>query len=48
MNLDVSRAELFAERRWQKSFRWLRKNAPVHYCPDSKHVLYWSVSRYQP
>jgi hypothetical protein len=30
MNLDVSRAELFAEHRWQKSFRWLRKNAPVH------------------
>jgi len=29
-NLDVSRAELFAEHRWQKSFRWLRKNAPVH------------------
>jgi cytochrome P450 len=48
MNLDVSRAELFAEHKWQEPFRWLRENAPVHYVEDSKHGPYWSVSTYQP
>jgi cytochrome P450 len=48
MNLDVSRAELFAEHKWQAPFRWLRENAPVHYCADSKHGPYWSISTYQP
>jgi cytochrome P450 len=47
LNLDVSRAELFAEHRWQEPFAWLRENAPVHYCPQSKHGSYWSVSTYQ-
>lgn len=48
MNLDVSRAELFAEHRWHEPFRWLRENAPVHYCADSKHGPYWSISTDQP
>jgi cytochrome P450 len=48
MNLDVSRAELFAEHQWHEPFRWLRENAPVHYCADSKHGPYWSISTYQP
>jgi cytochrome P450 len=48
MNLDVSRAELFAEHKWQEPFRWLREHAPVHYCAESKHGPYWSVSTYQP
>jgi cytochrome P450 len=48
MNLDVSRAELYSEHKWQEPFRWLRENAPVHYCKDSNHGPYWSVSTYQP
>jgi cytochrome P450 len=48
MNLDVSRAELYANHMWQEPFRWLRENAPVHYCEDSKHGPYWSISTYQP
>jgi cytochrome P450 len=48
VNLDVSRAELFAEHRWHEPFRWLREHAPVHYCADSKHGPYWSVSTYAP
>jgi cytochrome P450 len=48
MNLDVSRAELYAEHQWQEPFRWLRENAPVHFVEDSKHGPYWSVSTYQP
>jgi cytochrome P450 len=46
--LDVGRAELYAEHRWQEPFRWLRANAPIHFCDDSKHGPYWSVSTYQP
>jgi cytochrome P450 len=48
MNLDVSRAELFAEHKWQEPFRWLRENAPVHYVAESKHGAYWSISTYHP
>ena len=48
MNLDVSRAELFAEHTWQEPFRWLREHAPVHYCSESKHGPYWSISTYAP
>ncbi len=48
MNLDVSRAELFSEHKWQEPFAWLRAHAPVHYCSESKHGPYWSVSTYQP
>jgi cytochrome P450 len=48
MNLDVSRAELFANHEWQEPFRWLRANAPIHYCENSKHGPYWSVSTYDP
>ena len=48
LDLDVSRAELFAEDRWHEPFAWLRANAPVHRVEDSKHGPYWSVSTYQP
>lgn len=48
LNLDVSRAELYANDEWREPFKWLRANAPVHFCKDSKHGPYWSVSTYQP
>ncbi|MDP3675344.1 MAG: cytochrome P450 [Novosphingobium sp.] len=48
LDLDVSRAELYAEDRWREPFAWLRANAPVHFVADSKHGPYWSVSTYQP
>ena len=47
-DLDVSRAELYAEDRWREPFAWLRANAPVHRVEDSKFGPYWSVSSYQP
>ncbi|WP_219894931.1 cytochrome P450 [Aquisediminimonas profunda] len=46
--LDVSRPELYAEHRWHEPFRHLRKEAPVHYTPDSAFGPYWSVSTYKP
>jgi cytochrome P450 len=48
INLDVGRAEIYAEHRWEEPFRWLRANAPVHYCEESKFGPYWSISTYQP
>jgi cytochrome P450 len=45
--LDVSRAEMWAEDRWQEPFRQLRAEHPVHYCPESKFGPYWSVSTYK-
>lgn len=46
--LDVSRAELYTEDRWQEPFRQLRAEAPIHFCADSKFGPYWSVSTYKP
>ena len=46
--LDVGRAELYAEHRWQEPFRWLRANAPVHKVEESKFGPYWAISAYQP
>jgi cytochrome P450 len=45
---DVSRAELYAEHRWQEPFRRLRAEAPVYYCANSEFGPYWSVSTYKP
>ncbi|WP_068076022.1 cytochrome P450 [Novosphingobium lentum] len=47
LDLDVSRAELYAEDGWREPFAWLRENAPVHRQEDSKFGPYWSVSTYQ-
>ncbi|MEN9718952.1 MAG: hypothetical protein RIQ99_1830 [Pseudomonadota bacterium] len=46
--IDVSRAELYSEDRWQEPFRQLRAAAPIQYVPDSKFGPYWSVSTYKP
>jgi cytochrome P450 len=46
--LDVSRAEMWAEDRWQEPFRQLRAKHPIHYCENSKFGPYWSISTYKP
>lgn len=46
--LDVSRAELWSEDRWQNPMAQLRATSPIHYTPDSKFGPYWSVTTYQP
>ena len=46
--LDVSRAELWSEDRWQEPMRQLRAESPIHYCEDSKFGPYWSVTTYKP
>ena len=45
--LDVSRAELYTEHKWQEPFRRLRAEAPVYWCANSEFGSYWSVSSYK-
>ena len=45
--LDVSRAELYTEHKWQEPFRRLRAEAPVFWCQNSEFGPYWSVSSYK-
>lgn len=44
--LDVSLAELFQHNVHGEYFRRLRKEDPIHYCPDSQFGPYWSITRY--
>jgi cytochrome P450 len=46
--LDMSRAELWSEDRWQDPMRQLRAENPIYYCPESKFGPYWSVTTYKP
>jgi len=46
--LDVSRAELWREDRWQEPMRQLRAESPIYRCEDSKFGPYWSVTTYKP
>ncbi|MFP6708549.1 MAG: cytochrome P450 [Alphaproteobacteria bacterium] len=41
---DVSDPELFRADSWRPYFERLRREAPVHYCADSVHGPYWSIS----
>ncbi|MEZ5945786.1 MAG: cytochrome P450 [Hyphomonas sp.] len=43
---DVSKAEIFQQNKHGEYFRRLRKDAPVHYCPESAVGAYWSVTKY--
>ncbi|MEM7766079.1 MAG: cytochrome P450 [Pseudomonadota bacterium] len=44
--IDVSNSELFLHDRHGAYFRRLRQEDPVHYCADSPHGAYWSITRY--
>jgi len=44
--LDVSRAERFAANTHWPFFARLRKDDPVHYCAESAHGAYWSVTKF--
>lgn len=44
--LDVSRAERFASNTHWPFFERLRKDDPVHYCADSAHGPYWSITKF--
>lgn len=42
--IDVSRPDLFGSDAWPAWFSRLRREAPVHYCADSRVGPYWSVT----
>jgi cytochrome P450 len=44
--LDISRPERFRDDNMWPFFARLRREAPVHYCPDSINGPYWSVTRF--
>jgi len=44
--IDVSDPQLYQDAAWQPYFERLRREAPVHYCADSRYGPFWSVSRY--
>jgi len=45
-DLDVSRAVRFQANTHWPFFARLRCEDPVHFCPDSVHGSYWSITRY--
>lgn len=44
--LDMSRGERFRDDKIWPFFERLRKEDPVHYCPDSLNGPYWSVTKF--
>jgi cytochrome P450 len=46
-DIDVSQPELFRSNTMWAYFERLRKQAPVHYCPQSRVGPYWSVTKYR-
>lgn len=44
--IDVSKAELYETNSHGEYFRRLRKEAPVHYCAESAHGPYWSITKF--
>ena len=45
--IDVSDPALYQQDVWRPYFRRLRRDAPVHYCPESPVGPYWSVTKHK-
>jgi cytochrome P450 len=45
-SIDVSDPAIYEQDIWQPLFARLRREAPVHYCAESRYGPYWSVTRY--
>ncbi len=45
--IDVSDPALYQQDVWRPYFRRLRRDAPVHYCPESPVGPFWSVTRHK-
>ncbi|WP_395646638.1 cytochrome P450 [Terricaulis sp.] len=44
--LDMSRGERFRDNKFEPLFERMRKEDPVHYCPDSLNGPYWSITKF--
>lgn len=45
--IDVSKPELYQQKAHGEYFRRLRQEAPVHYCAESEHGSYWSITKFK-
>jgi len=45
--IDVSDPQLYQDDTWYPYFERLRREDPVHWCPESSYGPYWAVTRYQ-
>jgi cytochrome P450 len=45
--IDVSDPKLYQDDAWYPLFARLRREDPVHYCPQSLYGPYWSVTKYK-
>ncbi len=45
--IDVSQPALFEQNRFLPYFERLRREDPVHYCPESPFGPYWSITRFK-
>ena len=45
--IDVSDPQIYQDDTWYPIFARLRREDPVHYCPESRYGPYWAVSRYK-
>jgi cytochrome P450 len=45
--IDVSDPQIYQDDTWYPYFERLRREDPVHYCPDSRYGPYWAVTRYK-
>jgi cytochrome P450 len=45
--MDVSDPQIYQDDRYYPYFARLRREAPVHYCPQSQYGPYWSVTKYK-
>ena len=44
--IDVSDPKIYQDDVWHPYFERLRREAPVHYCRESRYGPYWSVCKY--
>jgi cytochrome P450 len=45
--IDVSDPQIYQDDTWYPIFARLRREDPVHYCPESRYGPYWAVTRYK-
>src|SRR5271157_5377620 len=45
--IDVSDPQLYQDDTWYPYFERLRREAPVHWCRESRYGPYWSLSKYK-
>jgi len=45
--IDVSDPQIYQDDTWYPYFARLRREDPVHYCPESRYGPYWAVNKYK-